>query len=167
MEERVKVRVTVAQWPTHTPVFHKPDGQRFVQPNTLKVRANHKYLLETVITPARQLTSMRISGQTLLLRPVDDRRHRDLTRYSAIWCTTGYDVNKNKTRTFLPLMLEFQGENLVVTTVQCKVYPGEGEGGHYRWGQALHSIDLHCGLLTSEATFTTVITHSVVSKRLL
>ena len=49
---------------------------------------------------------MRIWGQTLLLTPVHDPHHRDLARYSAIWCTSGYDVNKNKTRTFVPLVLE-------------------------------------------------------------
>ena len=56
MDERFKVRVTVAQWPTRSPVYHKPDGQRFAHTNTLKVRANHKYVVETLITPARALT---------------------------------------------------------------------------------------------------------------
>ena len=56
--------------------------------------------------PAVSNRGMRIWGQTLFLNPVHDRHHRDLARYSAIWCTSGYDVNKNKTRTFVPVMLE-------------------------------------------------------------
>jgi hypothetical protein len=55
-EERFKVRVTVAQWPSKSPVYHKPDGQRFVHPNTLKVRSDHRYVIEVSITPARTLT---------------------------------------------------------------------------------------------------------------
>ncbi|KAL8589737.1 hypothetical protein ACOMHN_027245 [Nucella lapillus] len=166
MEERFKVRVTVCQWPSRGPVFHKPDGQRFVHPNTLKLRDNHKYMVEALITPARHLTKMRILGQTLLLTPVHERHHRDLARYSALWYTTGYDVNKDKTRTFLPLMMEFQEEAVLLTTVQCKVYAGDGDGGHYQWGQALHSIDIECRQTTADSAYVHVLTDKFVSKRM-
>lgn len=46
----------MAQWPTRSPVYHKPDGLRFAHPNTLKVRANQKYVVEAIITPAKTLT---------------------------------------------------------------------------------------------------------------
>ncbi|KAK7104591.1 hypothetical protein V1264_019286 [Littorina saxatilis] len=166
MDEKFKVRVTVAQWPTRSPVYHKPDGLRFAHPNTLKVRANQKYVVEAIITPAKTLTGMRIWGQTLFMTPVHERHHRDIARYSAIWCTSGYDVNKNKTRTFVPVMMEFKGEAVLLATVQCKVYPGDGDGGHYQWGQTLHSIDLDCKALTDGA-YVDLISEKFVSSRTL
>ena len=36
------------------------------------------------------------------------------------------------------------GEAVLLSGVQCKLYPGDGDGGHHQWGQALHSIDLEC-----------------------
>lgn len=50
---------------------------------------------------------MQIRGQTLLLsRLKAGLRHGDSVQYSAIWTTTGYEVNKKGTRTLLPIVLE-------------------------------------------------------------
>nr|KAG5690356.1 hypothetical protein BaRGS_001278 [Batillaria attramentaria] len=117
--EHFKVRVSVLQWPSRAPVYHKPDGQRFAHPNTLKLRANHSYLVETLISPAKTLTSLAIHGQTLFLSQIqEDRHHRDHRKYSALWHTSGYDVNKDRTRTYIPIMFETPSKVVVAGVVE-------------------------------------------------
>ena len=61
-------------------------------------------------------------------------------------------------------VFQFTGEVVLLTTVQCKVYPGDGDGGHYQWGQALHSIDFDCKAPPS-AVYVDVVGDKFVSRR--
>ncbi|PVD25817.1 hypothetical protein C0Q70_13480 [Pomacea canaliculata] len=166
MDERLKIRVSVQQWPTKNPVYFKPDGRRFSYPDTLKLRADSAYLVQTLISPGRTLTAMQIRGQTLLLsRLKAGLRHGDSVQYSAIWTTTGYEVNKKGTRTLLPIVLELKGENIVLAMVQCKIYPGEGSGGHWQWGQPLRAIELECSA-ASDGSYIDVLRQSLTGRRM-
>ena len=53
--EKFKVGLSIGQWPNRGPVYHKIDGQRFAHTNTLKVRANHRYVISATVSPAKQI----------------------------------------------------------------------------------------------------------------
>lgn len=151
MSSQLKVLLFLRQKEGGGGVCYKHDGERFDHPHTLKLNQDTDYII-TVQSPLL-LRDLMIQGEKYELkevRPETGKKSDDNLRFSAVFNTSGFAVEKRNNRKNVTVVLMFDGDVTLTTLLQCKFYP-QSETDHSRWGNALSWIEYDCRLTEGQS----------------
>jgi len=127
-----------------TAIYFKKDGGRFEKDTTLKMQVDTEYYFTLNIKPSVSLQSVSMQGIGLTISDDSNQDNNNGgSRYSFNYQTLKTDPNKNKARTKLLLIMQFQDGVTMSVPLQAKFY-NQNENQHINWGNQLTQIEFEC-----------------------
>ncbi|XP_055940104.1 CB1 cannabinoid receptor-interacting protein 1-like [Argiope bruennichi] len=122
-------------------VFYKPDGQRFENDITIKMKVQTPYKLLLTVRPPQKIKLASMKGEELEM--TSEEVNSESTKYAFEWNSNNIPVTKKNRRLSFNLILEIQNGGVLELPLQMKFY-NASDTHHSAWGKSLNHIEFNC-----------------------
>ncbi|OWA50039.1 hypothetical protein BV898_14570 [Hypsibius exemplaris] len=122
------------------PVVFKSDGERFLQPVTVKFNQDETYTVQISVDTPLSIESLVLHEEKISLEEIENKDTGTIV-YHGKWKPQAFERTRPNHREQLKILIGFKHHGTLLTTLQAKFYSHD-EVTHSSWGETLNAVIL-------------------------